>query len=95
MRLTTKDLISLPVETKSGEKLGKIASFDIDSETQQIVCYCVKSLNPIKDLIFQDQLIISPTQVISITAKKMVVEDNVIKDKLKDVVNAATPVSLE
>lgn len=95
MRLTTKDLISLPVETKSGEKLGKIAALEIDCETQQIVCYYVKSSNPIKDLVFQDQLIISPTQVISITAEKMVVEDNVIKDKLKDVVNATTPVSLE
>lgn len=95
MRLTNKNLISLPVETKSGEKLGKIASFEIDSETHQIIWYCVKSLNPIKDLVFQDQLIISPTQVISITAKKMVVEDGVIKDKIKAALDAAMPVNPE
>ncbi|MFH0819409.1 MAG: PRC-barrel domain-containing protein [bacterium] len=95
MRLTTKDLISLPVETKSGEKLGKIAALEIDCETQQIVCYYVKSSNPIKDLVFQDQLIISPVQVISITAEKMVVEDGVIKEKLKDALNVTTPINLE
>lgn len=91
MRINSKDLLSLPVETKSGERLGKVASFEIDCETHLIVNYYVRSL---KDLLFKDELIISPSQVISISKEKMIVEDAVIKDKIKDALNATTPVNL-
>lgn len=95
MRLSAKELISLPVETKSGEKLGKIASFEIDIETQQISAYLIKSSNLIKDLLFQDQLIISPNQVILINKRKMVVEDGVIKEKIRKEINAVTAVTID
>ncbi len=77
MNLKNKDLINLPVETKSGQSLGRIVEFEIDVLTGKIVNYYVKSGNVIKGL-FKDELIINQSQVVSLDKEKMVVEDNVV-----------------
>ena len=73
MEISSEDLMGLPVYTQSGDHLGKIVSFDLDLESNAVSRYYVKA-GPIKDL-FQDQLIIDDSQVISITKEKMVVDD--------------------
>jgi len=82
MRINCKNLIGLPVETKSGLLLGKIRSFEIDSETQNILSYTVKSRNLIGKLLSEKvgELIISRNQVVSVSEEKMVVEDNMVKE---------------
>jgi len=84
MVLENQDLINLPVQTKSGESLGRVNHFEID-QSQQIVRYFVKS-GLIQGL-WKDQLIIHRHQVISIDKEKMVVEDNVmsVKESVKSV----------
>lgn len=74
MKLTNKQLIGIEVETQSGQKLGKIESFNIDIDSQSVLEYKIKPLNLIKGLLESD-LIISRGQVVEITNEKMIVED--------------------
>lgn len=82
MIINSKDLAGLLVETKSGLVLGKIKSFEIDSETQSVLRYIVKSRNLISKLLSKEanELIISRNQVVSIKGEKMIVEDGVVKE---------------
>ncbi len=84
MSLTHKQLIGLPVETRSGLLLGKIKSFEVDSGTQTILRYVVKSRSLVSKLLAKkdQRLIIHRNQVISIDEKKMIVEDNAIKENV-------------
>jgi len=77
------NLINLSVETKSGNALGSVNGVDIDAETHCVKTYRVKSKGIIKRLL-NDELLISSTQVISIDKEKMVVNDNVVGEKILD-----------
>jgi len=83
MRINEKKLKNLIVETKSGQVLGYVIDFELETETGIIVKYNVKSKNPIAGL-FQDRLIIDKEQIIEFTDKKIIVEDNVIKALAKE-----------
>ncbi len=78
MKILSNDLIGLPVYTESGQNLGRIDSFEIDIDLNTIINYHV-STGLIKGL-WHQKLIIAKSQIISITRKKMVVEDSVIKE---------------
>ncbi|MBU1037137.1 PRC-barrel domain-containing protein [Patescibacteria group bacterium] len=80
MYILSKKLKNLPVYTKSKEYLGKIQEIEIDLDNQNIVRYLVKSNQMVKRLVGK-QLIIKPPQVLSLDEEKMVVEDNIIKEK--------------
>ena len=80
MNLTSQEIINLKVETKSGQKLGRVADFIIDANTYTITTYHIKSKNIIEGL-FKNELIINQSQVITIDKEKMVVEDNVITEQ--------------
>ena len=82
MKISNKNLINLSVQTQSGQKLGKIESFNIDIDSQSILEYKIKPLNLIKGLVESD-LIISRGQVIEITNKKMIVDDLAARGKEK------------
>ena len=43
MQLSHRQILGIPVETKSGQKLGVVVSFEIDSEQQIVSRYVVKS----------------------------------------------------
>ena len=78
MKMLSEELINLPVYTQSGEHLGKVVSFDFDIDMQTIEQYHVKT-GLIRDL-WHEQLVIHHSQVISISAEKMVVEDTVSRE---------------
>lgn len=78
MTLNKEKLIGLSVFTQAGEALGKISDFEMEPQSQKIIRYYVASKDLIKE-IFNKELIVSSSQVISITAEKMVVEDNIVK----------------
>ena len=80
MKLANSDLVNLPVYTQSGTHLGHIASFELDLETGKIENFNVKT-GLIQGL-WHEQLVINQSQVIEITEKKMVVEDNVSKQRV-------------
>lgn len=93
MIILSSDLINLPVYTQSGKHLGRISDFEADIDTHTISCYYVKT-GMIKGL-WHQQLMITPTQVISVSKEKMVVEDNAAKQPETELeqIKLATPVT--
>lgn len=70
MRINYKRLKLLPVQTKSGIKLGSIKDLMLETEGQNVLHYEVGGM-------IGKKYLVSREQVISIDDKKMVVEDNV------------------
>ena len=83
MKISSQQLINIPVETESGQSLGVVESFNIDIDTQSMLEYIVKPASKILELISND-LIIARGQIISITAHKVIVDNNSLEEKLKD-----------
>ena len=79
MIISSQQLLHLPVSTQSGQALGKIHALDIDIDSQSIMKYQVKSGHLLQGL-GRHELLIHRSQVISISAERMVVEDNVVKE---------------
>ncbi|NUM25934.1 MAG: PRC-barrel domain-containing protein [Candidatus Buchananbacteria bacterium] len=75
MKISSNDLINLPVYTEAGQHLGRIISFDINIDNYLIEKFYVKT-GLIQGL-WHEQLIINPSQVVSITKEKMVVDNSV------------------
>lgn len=74
-----RDLLRLPVQTESGASLGRVSDVEIEPETASVRAYLV-SPKFVKGLFSSEQYLITPHQVISITAEKMVVRDGVIEE---------------
>lgn len=93
MKIQSSDLINLPVYTQSGQHLGRVDSFEVDIDSHTITHYHIKT-GLIKEL-WHEQLVIASSQVVSISKKKMVVEDNVKKEPASEMGKAtlATPVA--
>ena len=79
MRMSNSDLIGLAVETKSGDHLGKVADFEVNTDTGKIENIHVKT-GLIQGL-WHEQLVIAHNQIIEITKEKVIVEDMVSKEK--------------
>ena len=78
MKISSNDLIGLPVFTESGEDLGKVDFFDFDIDASIITHYHI-STGLIKGL-WHQKLVIAKSQVISISKDKMIVENNINKE---------------
>lgn len=78
MLIKLDKLIGLPVETRSGQVLGKVVEVHISIETQEVEQYEVQP-SLMKGLLGRRKLI-HRRQVISITQDKIVVEDGVVKE---------------
>ena len=74
MKIFSHQLNNLPVETKSGQALGKISYYEMDTDTHRVLKYYVKSHKLVR--LLSKELTIDPEQVISITQEKMIVQDN-------------------
>ncbi len=79
MQLSYRQLKNLPVYTKNNDFLGKIKDLEINSDTQNVSKYIIKSSQITKRLVGKE-LIINPSQVISIDNQKMIVEDETVRD---------------
>lgn len=71
MRMAWSQLKKLPVVTRGGQTLGYVDGFTFDPETHAIVQYEVRQGLPLA----RRTLLVAPSQVISITAERMTVED--------------------
>lgn len=74
-----KTLLKLPVVTKSGVALGKVAGFEFDVDAQAVLRYLVRPKG-LAARMLKHPLRVAREQVISIDDEKMVVEDNVAKE---------------
>ncbi len=68
----------ITVQTRSGQKLGRLYSLWINIDTHQIVKYVVRQKNYF-GLKFKEFLI-APTQIVEINETNIIVEDNVKKE---------------
>lgn len=76
--LDDKTLLKLPVETKSGASLGRVAGFEFDVESHAVLRYLVRPKGLAARMIGKP-LLVAREQVLSIDAEKMIVDDNVEK----------------
>jgi len=76
---TFKQLKNLPVYTKNKDFLGKIKDVEINCENHSISRYIIKNSDVVKR-IAGEEIIISPSQIVSLDDKKMVVEDNFVSE---------------
>lgn len=76
--LESAALLKLPVETKSGTRLGRVAGFDLDAENHSIIRYRVRPKGLAASML-KRPLLVAREQVVSIDAEKMVVDDNIEK----------------
>jgi sporulation protein YlmC with PRC-barrel domain len=72
-------LLKLPVQTKSGTPLGRVAGFDFDVEAHAVLRYRVRPKGLAARLL-KSPMLVAREQVLSIDAEKMVVDDNVEKE---------------
>lgn len=80
MRLNNQQIINLPVQTVSGQNLGYITDFVIDTSTHKIIQYLVKPSNLVQR-VTGEKMIIHFEQVVDLNKDKMVVEDNTVYAK--------------
>lgn len=87
MILTNDNLIGLKVVTKNGQILGKVKDFEFNTDNYKIEKIIVSSSDLVKKITSQN-LIINIDQVIEITIKKIIVDDNLIlnTEKIKQAV---------
>ncbi len=72
--ITFKGLKNLPVETKSGTRLGRVVDVEIDEGSHAVITYVVQPGRISRPLV-RTPLRINRAQVLSITAERMVVDD--------------------
>lgn len=75
MRMTWGQLKNLPVVTQGGQALGQVEGIIFDPENHAIVQYEVRHGMPLA----RRTLLVAASQVVSITAEQMTVEDLVGK----------------
>ncbi len=75
MYQSIQKLFKLPVFTVSGIKLGHVADVELDVETHTVRHYIVE-----QGFIDVDHYWVAPTQVRSITAEKIIVDDAILTD---------------
>ncbi len=80
--LTNRDLEHLPVVTESGDAIGAVVSWDIETETQSIVRYHVKPAG-IVQLLSSETLLIAASAVVRLTKEHLVVRDTISREPVK------------
>lgn len=87
--MNCKQIIGLPVETESGQSVGKVSDIVLDIDTNDLLVYRVAVGTFLRGLVGgDDELEVLPAHVRSISVDKMVVADLAAKEKIQDVEGA-------
>lgn len=78
MVISSKNLHGIEVQSKSGQELGVVVAMLINTDTQEIEQYEVRT-SLVKQFLGKS-LLIHRKQVISIEEKRLVVEDGIIEE---------------
>lgn len=90
MRMNDSQLIGLRVETIQGVLVGRLHGIEIETESQHIMSYSVRPSGLVRGLL-RDMLLVSRTQVRSISPEVMVIDDMVVADNEKSAPLSALP----
>jgi len=91
MIVNTKDMVGIPVETRSGERVGKVASFDLDQATGHLMSLHVKSRGLVHGLM-ADELLVPWTSILEMSLKKVVIQDGAVIAHQGSLATASPPV---
>src|SRR5258708_5428976 len=80
MRFRDVELRGIPVITKSGQKVGKLAAYVIDAERHEVAQYVV-TRSRLLSRILPEELLIDRSQVVSLDAEMMVVNDGAVPER--------------
>lgn len=81
MVLSLKKLVGKPVVTRSGQLVGKVAGFEIDTLTGRIATMQVKSSGLVARL-SEDVLIVSWDAIVEMTEKRVTIIDSVVQNPI-------------
>lgn len=71
-------MTGVPVLTRNGEKIGRVASFVFETDTGRLASVAVQTAGIVSGL-FRDELIISWDAVLEITQARVLVMDTAVK----------------
>lgn len=80
MQYRDVELRGIPVITRSGQKVGKLSAYVIDAEHHEVAQYVV-TRSSLLARILPDELLVHRSQVVSLDAEMMVIEDAVVTEK--------------
>ena len=83
MLISSKQLIGIKVETRSGQHLGQVRDFEVDTEALAIQKFYVRPSGIVKGLVGGD-LIINKNSILSINEEKIIVEDLTGEELVKE-----------
>ncbi len=72
--MNTREMVGTPVVTRSGQPVGKVASFDLDQATGRLVTLHVKTPGLVPGL-HGDELLVSWDAIIEMTPKQVTIMD--------------------
>lgn len=83
MQVRDSNLRGLPVFTENGTRLGRVVSIIIETANHEVVHYAVKRPRRLADPL-PGELLVHPRQIISVDDRKMVVQDLLIKEGVRE-----------
>ncbi len=75
-RVLAKDLRGIAVETRSGDRLGRLVDIELDQETLEVATIIVRP-SRLAETLVRSALRIARSQVVSIAADRIIVDDAV------------------
>ncbi|MDP3985700.1 MAG: PRC-barrel domain-containing protein [bacterium] len=90
MLMAGRQLLKLPVFTKSGIRIGRIVDFSFEAESQTVIQYEVRAFFG-----FGTPFVIHRNQVVALQSDRMVVEDAIAPERMRRVLNRRQPKSAE
>lgn len=79
MRFRDADLRGIPVQTKGGDKVGKLLAFVIDADQHEVTQYVVARSSLLSKLM-PDEFLVHRSQVVSIDAERMVINEAAVTE---------------
>jgi sporulation protein YlmC with PRC-barrel domain len=93
MRINTKQFFGLPVETEGGAPVGKASSADFETESGRMTELHVKTRGVIPGLM-NEELMIGWSQIVEITAERVVVADASVPEGARAFADASRGVAM-
>lgn len=87
--LRDKEIRGLPVFTRSGERVGKIAAIVIDADRHEVEQYAV-SKSRLFAALLPDDLLVHRSQVVELTPEKLIIDDAVVAERVAEAMRPET-----
>jgi len=90
MIVNTKEMAGVPVVTRSGQPVGKVASFDVDAETGRLAVLRAKTRGLLPGLL-SDELLIEWNAIIAFGTERVIVADAAVKQTHENLARSVAP----